>query len=80
MPVESLMEIFLIEFKPIYLFAGLATVVIACIMFFNFPEFKGESEQHKTIILRKRYWLFYALQFFSGARRQIFMVFAAFLM
>jgi len=30
--------------------------------------------------LKKRYWLFYALQFFSGARRQIFMVFAAFLM
>ncbi len=30
--------------------------------------------------MRKRYWLFYALQFFSGARRQIFMVFAAFLM
>ena len=31
-------------------------------------------------MLRKRYWLYYALQFFSGARRQIFMVFAAFLM
>jgi predicted MFS family arabinose efflux permease len=30
--------------------------------------------------LRKRYWLYYALTFFSGARRQIFMVFAAFLM
>jgi hypothetical protein len=32
------------------------------------------------LILRKRYWLYYALTFFSGARRQIFMVFAAFLM
>jgi hypothetical protein len=30
--------------------------------------------------LRKRYWLFYALTFMSGARRQIFMVFAGFLM
>jgi len=30
--------------------------------------------------LRKRYWLYYALTFFSGARRQIFTVFAAFLM
>ena len=31
-------------------------------------------------MVRKRYWLYYALTFFSGARRQIFMVFAAFLM
>ena len=31
-------------------------------------------------MLRKRYWLYYALTFFSGARRQIFTVFAAFLM
>jgi len=32
------------------------------------------------MILRKRYWLYYALQFMSGARRQIFLVFAAFMM
>ena len=34
---------------------------------------------HRKLI-RKRYWLYYALQFMAGARRQIFMVFAAFLM
>jgi MFS family permease len=32
------------------------------------------------MVLRKRYWLYYALQFMSGARRQIFVVFAAFMM
>jgi len=31
-------------------------------------------------VLRRRYWLYYALQFMSGARRQIFMVFASFMM
>jgi predicted MFS family arabinose efflux permease len=31
-------------------------------------------------VLRKRYWLYYILTFLSGARRQIFVVFAAFLM
>ena len=31
-------------------------------------------------MLRRRYWLYYALQFMSGARRQIFIVFAAFMM
>jgi len=32
------------------------------------------------MVLRKRYWLYYALTFMSGARRQIFVVFAGFLM
>lgn len=32
------------------------------------------------MILRKKYWLYYLLTFFSGARRQIFVVFAGFLM
>ena len=32
------------------------------------------------MILRKRYWLFYFLTFMAGARRQIFMAFAVFLM
>jgi predicted MFS family arabinose efflux permease len=32
------------------------------------------------MVLRRRYWLFYALTFMSGARRQIFVVFAGFLM
>lgn len=32
------------------------------------------------MVLRRRYWLYYALTFMSGARRQIFMVFAGFLM
>jgi MFS family permease len=32
------------------------------------------------MILRRRYWLYYALQFMAGARRQIFVVFAGFMM
>ena len=32
------------------------------------------------MVLRRRYWLYYALQFMSGARRQIFVVFAGFMM
>jgi hypothetical protein len=49
-------------------------------MWTGFPRFRAEHKQTQSLILKKRYWLFYALQFFSGARRQIFMVFAAFLM
>jgi len=45
-----------------------------------FPRFDNPVEQHKKLIFRKRYWLYYLLTFFSGARRQIFMVFAGFMM
>lgn len=36
--------------------------------------------QHKKMIVRRRYWLYYMLNFLSGARRQIFVVFAVFLL
>ena len=49
-------------------------------MALGFPHFSGQTEQRRSIVLRKRYWLYYGLTFLSGARRQIFMVFAAFLM
>jgi MFS family permease len=45
-----------------------------------FPIFPSKTTQNKNLVLRKRYWLYYLLTFLSGARRQIFMVFAAFLM
>ncbi|NKB98319.1 MAG: MFS transporter [Pseudomonadales bacterium] len=60
--------------------AGGICASLAIVMWLGFPHFPMAAEQNKTIILRKRYWLYYALTFFSGARRQIFTVFAAFLM
>jgi len=36
--------------------------------------------QRKEMIFRKKYWLFYFLTFMGGARRQIFVAFAVFLM
>ena len=36
--------------------------------------------QRKKMILRRRYWLYYCLTFMSGARRQIFVAFAVFLL
>jgi len=69
-----------LEFKFICLAGGLLTILLAFIVYRAFPHFKGEAEQHKTMILRKCYWLYYLLTFLSGARRQIFVVFAGFLM
>jgi hypothetical protein len=75
-----LLTVFELDYVWIFLLAGGLCCGLAVFMWLGFPVFPGEHEQRKTIVLRKRYWLYYALQFFSGARRQIFMVFAAFLM
>jgi len=75
-----LLEIFDLDYVWNFLIAGVICFCLAIVMWAGFPHFPGAAEQHNRIILRKRYWLYYALTFFSGARRQIFMVFAAFLM
>ncbi len=67
-------------YQIMYLVAGGLTVVLALVGLFGFPLFKASNPQRKSIVLRSRYWLYYALIFMSGARRQIFIVFAGFLM
>jgi len=71
---------FSLSFTNIYLITGLITVFGTLILWMAFPYFNDGVMQHKKIILRKRYWLYYALTFMGGARRQIFMVFAGFMM
>ena len=44
------------------------------------PAKKDILPQKKELVLKKRYWLFYFLTFMAGARRQIFMAFAVFLL
>jgi hypothetical protein len=75
-----LVDLLNLGYQLVYLLGGSFTILVAVMMYFKFPHFKGESEQHKKIILRRRYWLYYLLTFLSGARRQIFVVFAGFLM
>ena len=69
-----------LDYHWIYLAGGGFTVVLGVLCWWLFPMFPQKVEQHKTMILRKRYWLYYALTFLSGARRQIFVVFAGFMM
>ena len=69
-----------LDYKWVYLITGGITALAAIFVFFAFPLFKPPHRQHKHLFLRRRYWLFYALTFMSGARRQIFMVFASFMM
>ncbi len=69
-----------VEFSTAYFIFGGAGLLLFVWLWFSFPSFDSPVEQHKKLIVRKRYWLYYLLTFFSGARRQIFMVFAGFMM
>ncbi len=59
---------------------GIVSVIAAIYLTLAFPHYPQKVLQNKGLVLRQRYWLYYALNFMGGARRQIFVVFAAWLM
>ena len=69
-----------LSFNVVYLVSGGATALVAAFCLVAYPRFEAPSVQIKKMILRRRYWLYYTLQFMAGARRQIFVVFAGFMM
>ncbi|MFZ1725412.1 MAG: MFS transporter [Albidovulum sp.] len=69
-----------LSYGLVYAVSGGLTLAIAVFISFAYPQFEAPDPQLKHFVLRRRYWLYYALQFMSGARRQIFVVFAAFMM
>ena len=69
-----------LSYETIYFVAGGSCFILTLFMWLGFPTFTSVIPQRKHLLLRKRYWLYYALTFMGGARRQIFMVFAGFLM
>ncbi|MEM9427047.1 MAG: MFS transporter, partial [Pseudomonadota bacterium] len=72
-------QLFDLSYNTVYMISGGACVLIAVYCHFAFPNFRAKP-QAKKMVLKRRYWLYYALQFVAGARRQIFVVFAAFMM
>jgi len=76
----ALLEVFQLPYLVNFVIAGGICILLAFVMYIGFPSFPSKVEQNQNLVLRKRYWLYYLLTFLSGARRQIFVVFAAFLM
>jgi predicted MFS family arabinose efflux permease len=68
------------SYQTLYLGFGIGTLVLIGIAAMLFRRFEGDVPQHKGIVLRRRYWLYYALTFLSGARRQLFMAFGGWLL
>ncbi len=69
-----------INLKFSFILIGVLVFCIGIWAFFWEPTDKNIPVQNKGMVLRKKYWLFYVLNFLSGARRQIFVVFAVFML
>ncbi len=59
---------------------GCIVIILGLFALTKNPTNKDLPVQQKKMILKKKYWLFYVLNFLSGARRQIFVVFAVFML
>lgn len=71
---------YLISYRMNFLLLGLFITLAGIVMLARDPgEGRGLPEQN-SLVLRRRYWLYYVLNFLSGARRQIYIVFAVFLL
>ena len=75
-----LFQFFSFDYWLVFLVGGGVCVAAAVVGWGsgNLPD--TGAKQRTGIVLRGRYWLYYALTFFAGARRQIFVVFAPFLL
>ena len=71
---------FELDYAAVFLLTGGIALVGVVAMWILLPHHEGKVAQRRELVLRKRYWLYYALTFMGGARRQIFLVFAAFMM
>lgn len=63
-----------------FIVAGALVMAVGFFSLFLTPVKKAVPLQQKKLIVKKKYWLFYVLNFLSGARRQIFIVFAVFML
>jgi hypothetical protein len=69
-----------LTYNIVFMAGGGITMALALFALLAYPQYESPHPQIKRLVLRRRYWLYYALQFMAGARRQIFMVFAGFMM
>jgi hypothetical protein len=78
--IYILMNYLAVEYKYVYFIFGGFSFLLGLLAWYSFTHFKEAVIQERKIRLKKEYWLFYALTFLAGARRQIFVVFAGFLL
>lgn len=78
--IYFMMKFYSVEYKYVYAIFGGITLFLGIFSWVMFEHFEDDVVQEKKIRVKKEYWLFYFLTFLAGARRQIFVVFAGFLL
>ncbi len=78
--IWGLLEILNFSMEFIYILVGIVITLAGLYSFTKNPVDKTLPAQKKKMVFKKKYWLFYLLNFFAGSRRQIFVVFAVFLL
>jgi predicted MFS family arabinose efflux permease len=71
---------YVLDYSAIFCVLGGLVALVGLSAYFSNPSPKETTPQQKRFILRSRYKLFYALTFMAGARRQVFVAFAVFLL
>lgn len=69
-----------VSYKTNFLCLGILVVCAGIYSLLQNPIKKEVPPQKTKLVLKKAYWLYYVINFLSGARRQIFIVFAIFLL
>ncbi|MBP9492608.1 MAG: MFS transporter [Sulfurospirillum sp.] len=78
--VYVLMQFLHVSYEVLYILFGGITITLGIVAWRGFEHFKDDVVQETKLFLRQKYWLFYLLTFLAGARRQIVVVFAGFLL
>ena len=61
--IAVIWRVFQPGFVSVFLTAGLLTIALTLATWLAFPRFQGAVPQNKGFVLRRRYWLYYALTF-----------------
>jgi predicted MFS family arabinose efflux permease len=69
-----------LSYKIMFILFGSVIILCGYWALSKDPEKKNIVPQKKQMVLKSKYWLFYFLTFMAGARRQIFIAFAVFLL
>jgi len=69
-----------LEYEPMFAILGGVAVAAGLWGLTRDPSNPDVPMQRKKLVFQGRYWLYYALTFLSGARRQVFVAFAVYLM
>ena len=71
---------FVLDYRGMFLVVGSVVALAGLWAVLQDPSHADVPPQKLRMFLKRRYWLYYALTFMSGARRQIYMVFSMFLL